>query len=136
MRFLNCIKSFTSAVVFFSTVGCQGFDSCGNDKIAEIPSPDQNNKVVIFQRDCGATTGFSTQASLVPANSTFTNDGGNLFAADTDHGRAPAAERGGPELRVIWKDSKNLVLQYHSATRIFLKEKKLLGISVTYETFQ
>jgi hypothetical protein len=40
---------------------------CGNDMLATIPSPSGGRKLVIFQRACGATTGFSTQASLLPA---------------------------------------------------------------------
>jgi hypothetical protein len=37
---------------------------CGNYVVAEKISPDGRRKVVVFQRDCGATTGFSTQVSL------------------------------------------------------------------------
>jgi hypothetical protein len=41
-------------------------DLCGNDPISETPSPNGQMKVVVFQRDCGATTGFSTQVSVLP----------------------------------------------------------------------
>ncbi len=33
---------------------------CKNEIVSENPNPDKTLKVVIFQRDCGATTGFTT----------------------------------------------------------------------------
>ncbi|MBI1810912.1 MAG: hypothetical protein HY035_01370 [Nitrospirae bacterium] len=38
---------------------------CKNAIIKEILSPDQKRKIVVFARDCGATTGYSTQVSLI-----------------------------------------------------------------------
>lgn len=52
---------------------------CNNEIYAEVPSPDSRYKAVIFQRDCGATTGFSTQISILPADNTLENDSGNIF---------------------------------------------------------
>jgi hypothetical protein len=42
-------------------------DLCENEIYSEIVSPDENYKAIIFQRDCGASTGFSTQISIVEA---------------------------------------------------------------------
>lgn len=55
-------------VFLFGLITCVGgmFDDiCGNKIIQEIPSPNRKLKAVIFTRDCGATTGFSTQISLL-----------------------------------------------------------------------
>ncbi len=38
---------------------------CGNEVMAEYPSPGNQHWVVVCQCHCGATTGFSTQASLL-----------------------------------------------------------------------
>ena len=47
------------------TVACINIAAgCGNDLVKEVPSPNGKMKAVVFQRDCGATTGFSTQISL------------------------------------------------------------------------
>lgn len=39
----------------------------GSDLVAEYVSPDGGAKLVVFKRDCGATTSFGTRASLVTA---------------------------------------------------------------------
>ena len=59
---------------------------CGNDIYSETLSPDGELKAVIFQRDCGATTGFSTQVSILDTDETLENDGGNinLIAIEND----------------------------------------------------
>src|SRR5262249_10486833 len=75
---------------------------CANQLLAEIPSPDGALKALVFERDCGATTGFSTQISIVGGNGSLPSRAANLFVADTDHGKAPSGPGGGPELRVGW----------------------------------
>ena len=111
------------------------FDMCGNDPVAEFVSADTSAKLVVFQRDCGATTDFSTQASLVKANTGPPALGGNLFVADTNHGIAPSGTGGGSELRARWEGPKRLVLQHHVKARVFEAEQLLNGIEIRYETF-
>jgi hypothetical protein len=36
-----------------------------------IPSPDGHKSIVIFEKECGATVGFNTQASIAPASRSF-----------------------------------------------------------------
>ncbi len=108
---------------------------CGNDLVAEHVSPDGGTKLVVFQRDCGATTGFSTQASLVRPDAKLPSSSGNLFIADTDHGIGPSSPGGGPELRVRWEGPKHLLLQHHAKARVFKAERGLNGIEVRYEPF-
>jgi hypothetical protein len=107
-------------------------DMCGNEVVAEYVSPDRAKKIVVFQRDCGATTGFSTQASLVNASEKAPTEGGNLFVADTDHGAAPAAAWGGPALAVRWLDPKLVILEHHARARVFKAEKLINGVAVRY----
>lgn len=63
------------ALLFYLAAG----GLCNNEIYAELLSPDKRNKAVIFQRDCGATSGFSTQISILPADNTLKNDAGNIF---------------------------------------------------------
>ena len=108
---------------------------CVNEPIAEVASPDSGAKLVVFQRDCGATTGFSTQASLLKPGMRLPSGGGNLFVADTDRGAAPSGPGGGPELRARWDGPKRLSLQHHAKARVFKAEQHLNGIEVQYERF-
>jgi hypothetical protein len=107
---------------------------CANELVAEHRSPDGVYKVVVFQRDCGATTGFSTQASLIVADDGLPESSGNLFIADTDHGKAPAAAWGGPELEVEWEGPGQLLLRYDSRARVFVSERRAEGIDVRYDS--
>jgi hypothetical protein len=109
---------------------------CGNDIVAEYPSPDGGMRVVVFVRNCGATTDFSTQASLLGPNTQLANSAGNLFTADRDHGTAPAGPKGGPELRVRWTGPSAVVLEHHQRARVFQAERLRGRIDVRYEVFQ
>lgn len=57
-------------------------DMCGNEVYSEVLSPDQEHKAVVFQRDCGATTGFSTQISIIDANDDLRNESGDIYIID------------------------------------------------------
>lgn len=125
------------AIVLAISVGasCRG-DVCGNEIVAEFPSPDGERRVVVFERDCGATTGFSTQASLLPVDEALPNDGGNVFAADTGHGSAPSGPGGGPELRVEWESADQVLVSHHLKARIFKAEERFSGVTFRYRTFE
>jgi hypothetical protein len=106
---------------------------CGNDVVAEKFAPDGRKKVVVFQRDCGATTGFSTQASLLGATSRLPARGGNIFVADTCHGSAPAAAWGGPRLEVRWISNERVRLSYDASACLFRGETVLDGIKIEHD---
>lgn len=57
-------------------------DMCGNHLYKEYPSPEKSHKAVIFQRDCGATTGFSTQISIIGFEQELGNTKGNVYIID------------------------------------------------------
>jgi len=98
---------------------------CANEVIEDVVSPDGKSKVVLFQRDCGATTDFSTQASVLSVSASLPNDGGNVFSADTNHGRAPSGPGGGPELAASWVGPNELVLEHHALARVFKAESSI-----------
>jgi hypothetical protein len=111
-------------------------DLCANTVLIEYPSPSGQLKAVIFDRDCGATTDFSTQVSMLPASSSLENEGGNIFSADTDHRQAPSWKNGGPEVRFRWVSDKSAVLQYHQFARVVRANSNAKGVQVAYSTFQ
>jgi hypothetical protein len=109
-----------------------GEGMCRNQIVSEIPSPDKVFKVVVFERNCGATTDFSTQISLLPLSKALPDDGGNIFAADANHDRAPRASWGGPEVKVHWESPQKLVIERHIMARVFKAEKQIHGVVVEY----
>ena len=63
------------AVLLITVFGLLHFGSeglpnpCGEDElISEAVSPSQAMKVVVFMRDCGATTSFSTHVSILDSS--------------------------------------------------------------------
>ena len=55
-------------------------DLCSNSIFSEAASPSGVYRVVIFDRGCGATTGFSTQVSVLKAsNEALPNQPGNTI---------------------------------------------------------
>lgn len=107
-------------------------DMCANEVIREAISPDGKKKVVVFQRNCGATTDFSTQASLLSVGESLSNGGGNIFSADTNHGAVPAGPGGGPELLVSWVGLHEIVLEHHAQARVFASEASIADVRVRY----
>ena len=109
---------------------------CRNQILSESLSPARTKKVVIFQRSCGATDGFSTQASLISTDAPLANEPGNLFVANTDHGVARSGPGGGPELRYHWAAPNQFFILHHMAARVFKAEDRFKDVEITYATFK
>jgi hypothetical protein len=105
---------------------------CENAIIRTLYSPTKRLKVVIFQRECGATTGFNTQISIISANSDLPDEAGNVFVTDTDHGEAPSSSGGGPPVEVEWKGESSLNITYDNRARIFLRKDSQKDVTITY----
>lgn len=120
------------AIVASLLMSSLSLDMCENEVIKEVVSPDGKRKVLLFQRDCGATTDFSTQASVLSVRASLPNDGGNVFSADTNHGRAPSGPGGGPELTASWVGPNDLVLEHHTLARVFKAEPRIGETNVRF----
>lgn len=60
--------------------GCMSVDSmCATQLYDTIPSPNGELKAVLYQRDCGATTPFTTNISIMEANDSLKNEPGNIY---------------------------------------------------------
>lgn len=98
-------------------------DMCGNEIHQQVESPDKKYKAVIFQRDCGATTGFSTQVSIIENNKDLPDKSGNIFIAN-----------GSPDqnqIKIAWlNDNKIEIIENIPET--FLKENKFQDIEIIY----
>jgi len=105
---------------------------CGNEILRVHYSPTKRLKAVVFERNCGATTGFSTQISIMSANSDLPNKAGNVFVADTNHGKSPAGPGGGPPVEVEWKGESSLNITYDNRAGVFLRNDSQNGVTITY----
>ena len=119
-----------SAAALIALSGCS--DVCVNEQVSRTDAPDGRRSAVMFQRDCGATTGFSTQISLVkPGDEPF--GGGNTFRADADHGAAATGDWGGPGADMEWLAPDHLRIRYAAKSRLFEQADRVSGVKISYE---
>lgn len=110
--------------------GCA--DTCKNEVIARVDAPDGRHSAVLFQRDCGATTGYSTQVSVTSQGESPAG-GGNAFRADDNHGAASAGAWGGPWVEVKWLSPDHLLVRYAKNSRIFEQDASVAGVSIAFQ---
>lgn len=110
--------------------GCS--DTCTNNPISRVDAPGGLHSAIMLQRDCGATTGFSTQISVV-ADVEQPSVSGNAFLADDDHGAAAAGDWGGPWAEIKWMAPDHLLIRYAAKSRIFEKDSEVSGIRISFE---
>jgi hypothetical protein len=68
---LSALCLMALGVAIFEGIGSA---DCGVDVFDTLTSSDGRHKAVRFGVDCGATTGFNTQLSIVPATAAFDRD--------------------------------------------------------------
>lgn len=103
---LGCLAGLVlaSAVVLIVFMVYATAPRAQNTPYQLIPSPDGTQKAVVFERNSGATTGFSTQVSLLPFESVLPDEPGNVLGIDghPDH----------TDITVDWINDKTLRVAY------------------------
>jgi len=105
------------------------FDSaCQNQVFKEYYSPDKSMTAIVFQRDCGATTGFSTQVSILESDEELDNEGGNIFIIK-GHPSDVAPE-------IEWTGNKSITIHHYINGNEFKAENQfgwINSVKITYE---
>lgn len=70
------------AAIFTGALHFALSDMCRNTVISSTVSPDGNWNAVLFERNCGTTTDYSTQISLLNRDKTLGDETGNLFISE------------------------------------------------------
>ena len=126
-------KVWVVALCFVSSA-CTNRD-CRNEVLKDLASPGGKMRAVIFQRDCGGTTGFSTQVSVLAKDDELPDEGGNVFVADTNRGEDPSGQGGGSVVEASWVSENGLLIKHDSRARTFQHEQSLGNVTILYETF-
>jgi hypothetical protein len=122
-----------AALLFTALMTCAGCsDACQNTVASRSLSPDGSHVAVLFQRDCGATTGFSTQISILDANGK-PSGGGNVFIADDNHGAARIGDWEGSWAEMKWLSPEHLLIRYAAKSRLFKQVERVSGVGITYQ---
>jgi hypothetical protein len=126
--FLRSVTArFAAAGLTLAAAACE----CEDTALREIPAPGAERRAVVFERNCGAATGFSTQVSVLGARERVSG-AGSVFRADTDHGRAPAAEWGGPAVAVEWVGPDTLRIRHDVRVRVFRADRRRGAVTLLY----
>ena len=120
-----------TGILFLTGLG--GCDmSCRNMIFQRKLSPDGRHSAVLFQRDCGATTDFSTHISLVAPDATPAQSG-NVFVSDNGHTTARAGPWNGPWAEMEWLAADHLVVRHAFGARVIVRKEKARGVKITFQ---
>jgi hypothetical protein len=96
---------------------------CTDEVVQTVRSPSGSRKALVFERHCGATTGYATQLSVVPSwMPLLPLRPGNALIVDAPARRA--------ELRVRWVAADTLLVTHGSAVPVFVGDSALWGVRV------
>lgn len=99
-----------------------GCSMCGNDPINADVSPNEERVAIAFIRNCGATTPFYTQVSILDAPGKLPNEAGNVFIVEDKH-----------PVSVQWKNDKELKIDGPGYGKMSLRLSEYQGIRISYE---
>src|SRR5262245_12351211 len=111
------------AILLVGSIVLLGLAAGGcENRITQIAlSPNKDKAAVVFQRNCGATTPFSTQVALVEANRIEEVETGNVLSTEL-----------GPELvHAQWRDESSLAVKVAGKPR--WKVVSVDGTRIHYE---
>ena len=101
-------------------------DMCGTTIYDRAISPDGNNQAVVFEVDCGATTGFNRHVSIV-------SSGTNLQERNPELPEGFLALRGAHEIKLNWLAVDRLEVHYPIDAETFRIESKSKGVAIEYK---
>ncbi len=129
---MNLSRYFRSCFLPVFVLICTACDPCENQVLQEELSPTKTRKAVVFQRQCGALGGTSTQVSVLPtAAKPFA--GGNAFGVDANADPSLETSSGGPAVTVKWVGEQELPIAHDARVRVFQSETALGDVTITYD---
>jgi hypothetical protein len=110
-------------------------DMCGNRLQTALSSPNGKLQAVIFERNCGATTGVSQQVSILEAGLGLPNEAGNIFRAEMYYGYDPDNPgNSNPEIEARWAGNDELIITTHNQrAKIFHVAQELKGVRIRHD---
>jgi len=97
---------------------------CRSELFQEVYSPNGKYKVIVYERNCGATTGFRTYISISKSNATLENQTGNVFQAN-----------GHPDwfsIKVTWEDDRHVIIEHNGKLLPDVTKSRVNNIEIRY----
>ena len=140
MKFTLQIKKLLYVLLIITIIGAVYMyivwgldDMCENEIVEELQAPNKKFKAVIFIRDCGATTGYSTQVSILESSDQLGNHPGNTFILSDKIGNGLSFDKGGAKIKVMWSDDHSLKVYFDKETEFTRQIEELEEINIIYE---
>ena len=111
----------TVIVALALTLYCALPDLCENEQLSASTSPNEEYEAVTFRRNCGATTSYSVQVSVIPSGGELPNESGNVVVF---------REYLVPGIR--WSTPRELEVSYPSHADAGRVDKMTNDVSVVY----
>jgi hypothetical protein len=95
-----------------------------------VPSPNGNRQAIVFERNCGAASGFVYHVSIVDGDVDVPSGVGNTFRMrDT----IVASQRLINTLGLHWQGENNLVIRYDARAVVIRRDDHVGSVSVNFE---
>jgi hypothetical protein len=120
--FSVCIVFLAAGALYVAMFVSLFAGACANTVWQKAANPEVQTTAFFFERNCGATTGFSTQLSIVRGDE-LPDEGGNVLVIDGYF----------DEMKIEWKGADMLVVSNVPANaRVFRRVKAIDGVTVEY----
>jgi hypothetical protein len=120
---MRSLVSFIAIVLISQS--CKSIPSfdCNDEIKVESKSPEGKYTATLYERDCGATTDFSTIVSLRSSSNKFSGEEGRIFVI-----------KGRPQIKITWRESISLQVECDDCRteNIFKQDTSWNEIAISY----
>jgi hypothetical protein len=104
---------------------------CGTQEASRATSPDGALDAIVHVRNCGATTDFNTNVSILRAGEAA-SEPGQVFVAE--RGGAPLSAIGGVAVQLRWLGPRHLLVTFDGRAEVYRQVVREGGIRIDYRT--
>src|ERR1051325_5862414 len=112
-----------AAAAFLNVWGVSSALGCKPAVHGQSISPDGAMIAVLFEMECGATTGFNTQVAVLPKNE----------ASSLEQRSAFLGLGGREQVSLQWLNRQELVVRMRKGVNVFTQKQPDYGVTVRYE---
>ena len=125
------LASFVTLILLLSQACTGGL--CANDVLGTYPAPSGQYEAILFVRNCGATTPFGTNVSVLRPGDQLGDEAGNIFLVAAAPSSHVATNRiGAPLVEVRWLTGDTLLIRHSAGVEIHRQVLIERGVHVRY----